>query len=693
MSLLKTIETYHKYGLVITPLRGKIPTEKNWQAQKQLPINYFKEVVSAGFVIPKNIVVIDVDNHDNQNGTASLKQISQDFNFDFEAKAVVKVETANNGLHLYYFLDDEQQNLNIPNSLAKYPSIEFKTAGRQVVIPESTLENGKKYSFHFFSGEDFSKLNFLPKNLTSELVKTYTAPTKKTQIKAEDLEADVEYFKQILNDYPKINTGARNESLYKLACIGRERAISKKKVLELLQEFNRTKIQPLLGLNEVAHCVSSAFKYGKADASKGVNVFSDEIEEIKVELSEEAEATMAEQWKEGLITDKHGVPSRTKFATHNTQLFLQNLPEFKGRLAVNLFSMDTIWKQPAKWHKGRAGEFDRVLDDDDLIRIRESLNGAGYDPSPNHILEACRAVSLRNEYHPVKEYLNNLPEWDRKERLKNFFVEFCGTDKSAYIEQVGIKIFTAIVARVYDPGCKFDYLPIIIGTQGLGKSTMLEAIAIKPQWYTDNLGSIENKDVILRMRSKLIVENAELTMFDKTDVNSVKAFLSRRVDRDRLPYDRLPRDLPRQCIIFATTNKDRFLQDETGNRRMWPIEVKKINLAGIKTILPHLYAEAIFRFRNKEELFLDDAEAEAIAKQVQEARYNQDDWVEKIAPWLEANNITKTTNVLIWEQCFGKDAFQLGFREQARIGKIMRKLGWEKQSVSIDGKTVNGYRR
>src|SRR5262249_41762053 len=143
----------------------------------------------------------------------------------------------------------------------------------------------------------------------------------------------------------------------------------------------------------------------------------------------------------------------------------------------------------------------------------------------------------------------------------------------AYSRQVGIKLFTAIVARVYNPGCKFDYLPIIIGDQGIGKSTMLEAIAIKPQWYTDNLGAIDNKDVILRMRSKLIVENAELTMFDKNDPNTVKAFLSRRVDRDRLPYDRLPRDLPRQCVIVATTNKDRFLQDETGNRRMWPIEV------------------------------------------------------------------------------------------------------------------------
>jgi predicted P-loop ATPase len=685
MTLLETIELYHKYGLVITPLRGKVPFLNNWQEQKQLPIENFNGAFSAGFVIPKNYLVIDVDNHDNDQGTISLKKMNQDYGFNFETEAKIKVKTANKGLHLYYKIN---QDSTIPNGLADYPSVEFKHTGRQVVIPNSEVDGGKKYSFHMLSGEDFSDLNELPKNLLADLIRQHQTPVKSnSKIKPTDLEADVKYFKEFLELYPEIKTGQRNDAMYRLACVGRERALSKQKVFAVLNDFNAEKVQPKLGKHEVQHCVNSAFKYAKGD-SISVSIFDEKsvAEEQTVELSEDAQANI---WREGLVADKHGAPSRTKFATHNTQLFLENLPKLKGKIAVNLFSMDTIWKTPAPWHKTRAGEFDRVLDDDDLIRIRESLNEVGYDPTPTHILEACRAVSLRNEWHPVKEYFEKLPAWDGKERLKSFFPEYCGSERTAYTEQVGIKIFTALVARVYDPGCKFDYLPILIGEQGMRKSSLLETIAINKRWYTDNLGTIDNKDVILRMRSKLVVENAELTIFNKADSNEVKAFLSRQVDRDRLPYDRLPRDLPRQCIIFATTNKDRFLQDETGNRRMWPIQVNKlIDTVEVKKNLDLLYAEAIFKYKNKEELCLR-GEAATIAEELQNERYNQDDWQDHIKKFL--NDKDKTTILKIWEESFMKDTTQLGYREQARIGKILRRLGWVRKTVVIDGETTSGF--
>ena len=457
MSLIETIKQYHRYGLVITPLRGKVPVLKNWQSQNQLNIEEFKDILSAGFVIPKNFLVIDVDNHNDNQGTLSLKKMSENFGFNFEANAKVKIRTANGGLHLYYKLD---QDATIPNGLTGYASIEFKHTGRQVVIPESVLENGKKYEFDILSDDDFSALNLLPENFLKELLKQPKTPIKiNSKIPPKDLEADVDYFKTILNEYPEIKSGQRNDVMYKLACVGRERALSPEKTLSILIEFNAEKIQPKLGKHEVSHCVKSAFKYAKGD-NHSVSIFEN-CEETgqPVDLSPEAHANL---WKESLITDKNGIPSRTKFATHNTQLFLTHMPMFKDKIAVNLFSMDTIWKTPAPWHKALTTECDRVLDDDDLIRIRESLNEVGYDPTPTHILEACRAVSLRNEWHPVKDYLEELPEWDGKERLKLFFPEYCGAEHNAYTEEIGVKIFTALVARVYNPGCKFDYLPILV---------------------------------------------------------------------------------------------------------------------------------------------------------------------------------------------------------------------------------------
>ena len=177
MSLIETIKQYHRYGLVITPLRGKVPVLKNWQSQNQLNIEEFKDILSAGFVIPKNFLVIDVDNHNDNQGTLSLKKMSENFGFNFEANAKVKIRTANGGLHLYYKID---RDATIPNGLTGYASIEFKHTGRQVVIPESVLENGKKYEFDILSDDDFSALNLLPENFLKELVKQPKTPIKTT---------------------------------------------------------------------------------------------------------------------------------------------------------------------------------------------------------------------------------------------------------------------------------------------------------------------------------------------------------------------------------------------------------------------------------------------------------------------------------------------------------------------------------
>lgn len=714
--LLENIELYHQNGWVLTPLNDKRPFVNGWQNAKwseKLNITPFENVKSAGWVIDKKFVVIDVDNHKDKSGTESLKKMSEHYGFDFLRNAAVKVCTANGGYHLYYKLPPRTESapeFTIPNKLPQFQSIEFKHTGRQVVIPGSVLDNGKSYRFHPLSSKDFTEIKLLPEALSADLIKNsparqvskLTAKAAAADKAALDAPVDIERFTEWLDRYQLIGEGDRNNEFYKLACEAKDLGLSRKITLGLLVGFNQQKVHPRLEQGEVKHCVNSAFRYSKNEAPVRslAAAFANDAEipaEEKILTEDEAKKQFTEviAWQDSLVRGAKGEVSRTKFATKNTEIFLDNLPNFRSKLAVNLFSMDTIWRRPATWHKATilTGEVDRVLDDDDLIRIREALNAEGYDPAPSHILEAARAVSLRNEYHPVKEYLDGLPKWDGQERLKHFFPVFCGAEGGAYSEQIGVKLFVAIVARIYTPGCKFDYLPIIIGDQGIGKSTMLEAIAIKPQWYTDNLGAIDNKDVILRMRSKLIVENAELTMFDKSDPNTVKAFLSRRVDRDRLPYDRLPRDLPRQCVIVATTNKDRFLQDETGNRRMWPIEVTKIDLPNIKKCLPLLYAEAIARFKAGEQLYLDNEEASKAALQHQSDRYNTDDWEEEVMRHLDTEGCDRTTIAKIWNDCFHLGMNSLGFREQKRIGSILRRLGWKRKTIEIDGKTVSGFKK
>ena len=702
--LFDTIAEYHANGWVITPLRDKVPYIKGWQHTQwpqKLEQGELLTCQSAGWVIPKDYVVLDVDNHEKDGhkiGTETLKKLSTHFGFDLFKNAGIIVKTASGGFHLYYKINTDS---NVVNSLPNFPSVEFKHLGRQVVIPDSVLSDGRNYKLHILS-QGFGAIQQLPNNLVAAITSTKIinepAPTK--ALIALDSTADIASYQEFLDSQPALIAGDRNNTFYHLACEGKDSGLSRKKVAEMLTAYNREKVHPNLEQGEISHCVNSAFKYSKNKTAVRSVAADFEIiaEKDEVKLTqEEAEKQLTEciDLRDSLIKSAKGIVSRTNFGTKNTEIYLDNLPNLRDKLAVNLFSMDTIWRRPAPWHKPTilTGEIDKVLDDDDLIRMREALNQVGFDPTTSHVLEASRAVSLRNEYHPVKEYFEKLPEWDKVERLKGFFPELCGAENCAYTQQVGVKIFTAIVARIYNPGCKFDYLPILIGAQGIGKSTLLEAIAIKPQWYTDNLGAIDNKDVILRMRSKLIVENAELTMFDKNDPNTVKAFLSRRVDRDRLPYDRLPRDLPRQCIIFATTNKDRFLQDETGNRRMWPIEVTKINLPGVKKILPLLYAEAIARFKAGEALYLDTKDANDIAVAKQEERYNSDDWEPKVEEWIDEHKHRKLTIGMVWEGCFLGNITHCGFREQKRIGSVLRRLGWVRSSIQIDGKIHSGFKK
>lgn len=712
-ALKSVIESYIKAGFTVTPLNGKIPALKNWQkttlqeSKDQLDNGGFEHCKSAGFVIPDNIIIVDVDNHgEGKLGDESLKLLSEKYGFDIIANAAVAVNTASGGKHLYYKKKDKYLALPVSNTLKGFPSVEFKSVKRQVVLPESTLADGRKYSLSLLT-RGFKEMGFLPDEMMHDILSRengikLSAPAS---AKAYDSAADIKVFAEILDLQEVSLPGDRSNNVYTLACIAKDQGLSQQKTLEILAKYNQSRNQPALSSQIMSSTVAHAYTYSKNKAptrSTATDFGNVPIEAPKKLTEKNAQKQQEEideaSWMDSLIRsgkDGTGQVSSTNFGAQNTEVFLKNLPSLRDKLAVNLFSMDTIWKTPAPWHKTSkvSEDTDRVLDDDDLIRIRSELNSAGFDPKSGTILEASRAVSLENEYHPVKEYFNGLPEWDKVERLERFFPDFCGTVDDKYTQQLGVKIFTAIVARIFNPGCKFDYLPIFIGAQGIGKSTLLEILAVKPQWYTDNLGDVKHKDVILRMRSKLIVENAELTMFNGTDPNEIKAFLSRRIDRDRLPYDRLPRDLPRQCIIVATTNKDRFLQDETGNRRMWPIEIIKINRELITKAIPLFYAEAISRFKAGEQLFLDDEAASKIAIIKQAERYNHDDWEPTIVNWLEENNKDRITIGEIWEEAFFKDIVSCGFREQKRIGNVLRHLDWKRGTVRVNGKIQSGFRK
>jgi len=710
IKLLKVAQNYIDFGFTIIPLKGKIPTQSNWQKtmwQPQLDESC-KSCESLGFLIPDDIVVIDIDNHtEEKKGWTALDHLTKEYDYDFVANAGVIVETANGGLHLYY--KNSLKEAKIINGFAdlKYEGLEFKGKGRQVLIPESTLPNGNRYYFDIVRN-DFNQIKNLPENLLMDIIRP-KGNLKDEQItsNATDSPIDVSRFQKYLANQQMVRSGNRNNTLYVMSAHAKNLGLSPKTMAKPLLEWNNKNVFPPVEAKELAEIITNAYHYSASGAGVlSVNSIFNEnaaVENVVSLSPKEAKAQLAEldefkDWRQTLIMSG-GKISRANFGTRNTEIFLENLEELRGKLALNQFTSDTVWRELPTWiHKvdieaRQLTPNEVVITDDDVIRIRDILNNYGFDPSGGQIIEAARNVSLKRPFHPVKEILESLPKWDGKNRLERFFPDLCGTQDSIYTREVGKKIFVAVVSRIYKPGCKFDYLPIFVGEQGIGKSTLIKLMALKPAWFSDSLGDIENKDVILQMRSKLIIENGELTMFNKKEINSQKAFLSRSTDRARLPYDRLPRDLPRQCLIISSTNESKFLVDETGARRMWPIEMRAIKLKEVASQIPQLYAEALVLYARGEEIFLDNKEAALQAETEQASRYKNDEWQDKIAEWLHASKLEFVRISDIWGKCFGFDIRYLDPKAQKRIGAILRVLKWTVSSRRVDGVPTHGYVR
>jgi putative DNA primase/helicase len=338
-----------------------------------------------------------------------------------------------------------------------------------------------------------------------------------------------------------------------------------------------------------------------------------------------------------------------------------------------------------------GGVSGREVSDKDDLALKHYLScHYRFEPSKELCFEAHAVVAQKYKFHPVKDYLARL-EWDGVPRLDHWLIDaFRASGPTEYVEAVGRKILCAAIARIYEPGCKFDYMTVLEGNQGEGKSMSL-GMLVGPQWFTDSLGDIHNKDVVDQMLGKWLIEVSELDSIRGREAEAVKAFVSRQVDRVRLSYARRAEDYPRQCIFIGSTNDQEYLTDETGNRRYWPIHVGRARKAWLKENRDQLWAEAKFRYELGEKLYLTK-ELEAIARSEQEKRFEVDEWeaeVKKIVAKDEGGFFVTTE---LWRAIHSDNMNghpQMG--DSKRIGKIMRRLGFVRTIRRLDGVRSKGW--
>jgi predicted P-loop ATPase len=296
--------------------------------------------------------------------------------------------------------------------------------------------------------------------------------------------------------------------------------------------------------------------------------------------------------------------------------------------------------------------------------------------------QAIDLVAQEHAFHPVRNYLNGL-RWDGERRLGGWLNAYLGADHCEYTRAVGTMFLIAMVARIFEPGCKCDYMIVLESQeQGTLKSTVCSILA--GEWFSDNLPDVTSgKDVSVHLNGKWLIEIGELSAMSRAETNAIKTFVTRQTERYRPPYGREEVIAPRQCLFIGTTNAKTYLKDETGGRRFWPIEAGRIDIQGLARDRDQLFAEAVELYRNGAHWWPHrDFEREHI-KPEQDARFEDDAWQQPVAEFVAAKD--RTTVMEVARDGLHIDTGKVSKVEQARIKAALHQLKWRQGSKTNAG--------
>ena len=244
-------------------------------------------------------------------------------------------------------------------------------------------------------------------------------------------------------------------------------------------------------------------------------------------------------------------------------------PLLQGAISYNLLTERVDIVKPLWWKKQTA-----TLNDTDLNYLMLYLEDNYALTSEKKIQKAIAIVADCNKYHPIQDYLNSL-EWDGTERIRHALRKYLGAEESEYVYQCLRLFMLGAIHRVFKPGCKFEVMLCLVGGQGAGKSTFFRLLAVKDEWFSDDLRKIDDENVFRKMQGHWIIEMSEMiATANAKSIEDIKSFISRTKETYKVPYETHPADRKRQCVFGGTSNTLDFLPlDRTGNRRFVPVMV------------------------------------------------------------------------------------------------------------------------
>ena len=448
---------------------------------------------------------------------------------------------------------------------------------------------------------------------------------------------------------------------------------------------------------------------GKLPSFKAMSDFALKDNNVKAvyaaERKMQAETEFSdEDWQNHLELDKAG---NIKNTLRNLTLILQNDENLKSLVFNQLLDGmeikgDIPWKHPSKYW--------RDADDAQLISYVDTNYGTF--SARNYEISVAKVTDDRS-YHPIREFIEELPDWDGVKRVDSLLVDYLGAEDTPYTRAVTRKTLCAAIKRVLNPGCKFDTILVLNGPQGIGKSTLIAKLA--GEWFSDslNLSDTKDKTAAEKLQGYWILEIGELAGLKKAEVETLRSFLSRQNDIYRASFGRRATPHLRQCVFFGTTNAESgYLRDTTGNRRFWPVKTPgggtKHSWELTQYDIEQIWAEALVYVKGGEKLYLD-ATIDDIAKSEQRAAMESDEREGLVREYLDTllpdnwNNMelferrnylngsefgeslhtgtvkrTSVSNMEIWCECFGKERANIRKTDSTELTGILKRLGWKR---------------
>ena len=635
--LKEAIKYATKYGWAVFPVS---PTTKKpltphgcKDAKKSVGAiqAWWKKWPDAGIGIAtgsmSNLIVIDED-VDDDKGLDGRKSVREWERENGELPETVMAITGRGGNHLYY----HYAGSDLGNRGGILDGVDIRGEGGYVIAPPSLHPNGTEYQWEYHPDDyqlaelDETVLKFLKPSAKSGQGESFHLPER-------------------------IQSGKRNDTLYKMACSLQAQGMPDAAIMAAVQQCNQDLCDDPLEEDEISQIVRSALTHKKGEL-KLLREGMPEWHEPKLKYRLD---------KNGDVTD---VPAQT---IANAEEAIMYDPGLFGRLRWNELAYSTYVYGSLPWQDGKGWREWGNMDDSNLRSYIEDRYGL---KSSEKTMDALQNVASKFPFNPVIEMLETCAEsWDGNKYIDTLLPRTVGAEPSEYTAEA-LKVFMlGAISRAYTPGCKFDYMLVLVGKQGLGKSTFFRFLAMNDAWYNDNFSTLDSDHAIEKLRGMWIVELAELQATKRAkDVETIKSFITSRTDVYRAPYNRRTEQRKRRCVLGGTSNPVDFLTDKTGNRRFLPITcgvVKpEIDMLADEQATKYLFAQAwgeamdIYKRAGGKPKLILPAHMQKKALEMQTEYQEEDPMVGMIQDWLDkATNINRVCVMMLWRDALGNDEY------------------------------------